>query len=555
MIACRQARQVSAIGAESRKIDACQTALTLLPVVTTPPPLYSVAIDDMLGPYPADDFVISTGRDSKNAVLPQALWYFQDEVIAVAKAGHARAGFTPGVTAAQDVAVWADTHAPGLPQEYPPLIWVAAPDVIHGARLNADASRLIAGGDSRTFDVVPKIPLNRSYYDASSVAYFAARTLTMRGTALDDRFVARTLWPDDFRLDPSAPPRDIAATPRAFRRLVREEPRGGAQSPFAASTLWERTPGARTWRDRSVLAIMLNGAQGDDDEAHGGHFALVTGRVGGDGAMGSWLANNFYTLDSFSEKGIVAAPTPLDNYLADLNSGQAWYRPSYLLVAVLANDRVSTFVQSALDRTYNQLYRHQLVYQHATMNCASISVDAMRAMGWNVPARGATGRLLAAISLPYFAVQERSLDKAVQTYDYLTEDRTRLFPAAAFEDSGADLLRLARGRRRPRDAFERMLAEDLDALVFLRVPQIPSSRAWGDYPIVTAWEYTARLPSDPEALQIVPVPPRPFPDHLRDPDLLPPADRRGERALAVWAVLSVVGIPWLLWRWWQGRRQ
>jgi len=553
MIACRQARQVSAIDAESGKIDACRTALTLIPVVTTPPPLHNVAADGMLGPYPAEDFVISTGRDSKNAALPQALWYFQGEVIALAKGGHPRAGFTPGVTAQQDVAAWAATHAPGMAPVYPPLIWVAARDVIHGARLNADASRLIAGRDTQDFDVVPKIPLNRSYYDASSVAFFAARTITMRGTLLDERFVARTLWPEDFRLDPSAPPRDIAATPRAIRRLVREEPRGGAQSPFSASALWERTPGARAWRDKSVLAIMLNGAQGDDDEAHGGHFALVTGRIGGDGAMGSWLANNFYTLDAFSEKGIVAAPTPLDNYLADLNSGQAWYRPSYLLVAILANDRVATFVQSALVRTYNQLYRHQLVYQHATMNCASISVDAMRAMGWNVPARGPTSRLLAAISLPYFAVQERSLDKAVQTYDYLTEDRTRLFPAAAFEDSCADLLRLARGRRRPRDAFERMLAQDIDALVFMRVPQIPSSRAWGDYPIVTAWEYTARVPSDPEEQQIVPVPPRPFPNRLRDPDLLPPARRRGERALAVWAVLSVIGIPWLLWRRWRMR--
>ena len=80
---------------------------------------------------------------------------------------------------------------------------------------------------------------------------------------------------------------------------------------------------------------MLNGAQGDDDEAHAGHFALVTGRVQDDGAIGDWLVNNFYTLDTESEKGILAAPVPLDNYLADLNAGQAWYRPSYMLVAVL----------------------------------------------------------------------------------------------------------------------------------------------------------------------------------------------------------------------------
>ena len=35
---------------------------------------------------------------------------------------------------------------------------------------------------------------------------------------------------------------------------------------------------------------MLNGAQGDDDEAHGGHFALVTGRIGARGAIGDWIA-------------------------------------------------------------------------------------------------------------------------------------------------------------------------------------------------------------------------------------------------------------------------
>jgi hypothetical protein len=509
--------------------------------------------DGLLGPYPAENFVISTGRDDKNASLPQALWYFADETIALPSTAQSVARFTPGVTARSDVAAWAATHAPGAPIDYPPLIWVAAPDILHGARLSVDGSRLAAGQEKWSFDTVAKIPLNRAYYDASSAAFLAARTMSTRGTAHGDRFVARTLWPEDFRVDLAAPLRQVAATPHGIRRLVREEPQGGAQSPFAAFTLWERTAGTRTWRDKPVLALMLNGAQGDDDEAHGGHFAIVTGRVGHDGAMSNWLVNNFYTLDAYSEKGIIAAPTPLDNYLADLNSGQAWYRPSYLLVAVLADDRAADYVQSALSRVYNQFYRHQLAYQHATMNCASISVDVLRALGWKMRVRGPTSRLLAAVSLPYFAVQERSIERAVQTYDYLTEDRTRLFPAAAFEDIGTDLLLLARGRRRPAGAFERALARDLDALVFLRVPQIPSSRAWGDYPIVTAWEYTARIPSDPAKQQIVPVPPRPFPPTLRDPDLLPPPRRRGERALAVWAVLSVVGIPWLFWRWWRAR--
>ena len=100
-----------------------------------------------------------------------------------------------------------------------------------------------------------------------------------------------------------------------------------------------------------------------------------------------------------------------------------------------------------------------------------------------------------------------------------------------------------------------MLGDDIDALVFLRVPQIPSSRAWGDYPVVTAWEYNARFPADPKLQKIIPVPPRPFPEEMRDPDLLPPPRRQGETAVAIWAVLSIVGIPWLLWKWWKQRAE
>jgi hypothetical protein len=207
-----------------------------------------------------------------------------------------------------------------------------------------------------------------------------------------------------------------------------------------------------------------------------------------------------------------------------------------------------------LARVYNQFYRRQFVYRHGSMNCASISVDLLRALGWNVAARGPTSRTLAALSVPYFALRERSADKAAQIYDYFAEDRTRLFPAAAFEEIGADLLRLAtRAKREGSTPFEAALAEDLEAVVFMRIPQLPSSRAWGDYPVVTTWEYHQRLPSDPAKRQVVPVPPRPFPERLRDPDLLPPARVRGEVALTLWALLTVVGIPWLIWRWWRKR--
>ncbi|HKE39927.1 MAG TPA: hypothetical protein VKG21_08825, partial [Casimicrobiaceae bacterium] len=263
------------------------------------PSLSASALSDArLGLFRGSDFVIPTGRISNSAVIDKALWYFRDEVIAVPRAGLPVAGYTTGVTAMQDIVDWARSHNSGAPIDYPPLLWIAARDIVHGARLSSNGSRINGPGGDCAFGVVPKIPLNRSYYNEASVAFFAARSTTIRGHSDGERFIARTIWPNDFRLDFAAPVRRIEATPLALRALAREHPRGGAQSPFTATALWERDPDARDWTDKPVLAIVLNGAQGDDDEAHGGHFALTTGYVGRDGAIGDWIANNFYTLDS-----------------------------------------------------------------------------------------------------------------------------------------------------------------------------------------------------------------------------------------------------------------
>jgi len=302
---------------------------------------------------------------------------------------------------------------------------------------------------------------------------------------------------------------------------------------------------------RPVLAFMVNGAQGDDDEAHGGHFAIVTGRVDADGAIGDWLVNNFYTLDAESEKGILAAPLPLDNYLGDLNSGQAWYRPSYMLVAVLKDERAAVLVQSALGRVYNQFYRHQLVYYHPTDNCASISVDTLRALGWDVPTRGPTSRVVAWAGFPLIAAKELSIAKAKLAFDYLHADQTRLLPAVALEEIFASLRALTANAASNAFAggpLAQMLAQDVDALVFMRFPQFPSSRAFGDAPAVTTWEYRTRVPSDPALAQIVPVPPRPFPDRLRDPDLLPPPRHASDAAAWTWgAVLAAIVAAAIAW--------
>jgi hypothetical protein len=508
-----------------------------------------------LGPFPSSDFVVTTGSTA-DGLIRQARWYFRDETIAVPAPGLRVAGFAAGVPANDDLRGWAAARDSGDPPDHPPLVWIGAPHVVAHATLDAGARRLATREGDLEFRLVPKIPLNRSYFDVASAEFFRARPIKVRGTVAEGSIEARVLWPEDFRLATLPPMRplraDVPATV-ALRERMRADPRGGARSPFAATTLWRRDKAGDDLRRKSIVAFMVNGAQGDDDEAHAGHFALVTGRVQDDGAIGDWLANNFYTLDQESEKGILAAPVPLDNYLADLNAGQAWYRPTYVVVAVLSDARAAELLQSGLARVYNQFWRHQLVYYHPSRNCTSISLDALRSLGWPVPARKATPRLLAALALPWLVLRERSLAKAMLACDYAIEDPARLLPAAAFEEITASLLELA-GKREAEGKLAAMLATDLDALVYLQIPQLPSSRAWGDAPVVTLREYRARLPRDPRQYKIIPVPPRPFPESLRDPDLLPPPVPPSEIFAALWAVVSIVGIPWIIGRWWRRRR-
>ena len=511
-----------------------------------------------LGLYPAADFRVTTGSHTDVGISRQALWYFRGESIAVPTNGKPIASFTPGVRVDDDLRGWLEARRDSVASDHPPLVWIAAPDVVAGARVADNGTELATAEGDLAFRLTPRIALNRSYYDASSVRYFSMRPTKVRGTIASGAIVARTLWPEEFRLAQLPPLRPLSPdrhTALALRERVRADPEGGARSPFAAEALWRRVGASDDLRGRAVIGIMLNGAQGDDDEAHAGHFALVTGRVQEDGAIGDWLVNNFYTLDSESEKGILAAPVPLDNYLADLNAGQGWYRPSCMLVAVLSGDRASMLLQSALGRVYNQFWRHQIVYYHPTTNCTSISVDALSSLGWDIPPRGPTSRLSAVAGFPWLVVRERSVTRAMLTADYLWTEQSRLLPAAAFEQIGESLFALATRSldEEPRGTLESMLAADLDALVYLQFPQFPSSRAWGDAPVATLREYRQRLPRNPAQLKTVPVPPRPFPAALHDADLLPPAAPPSEWIAAFWGILSVAGIPWVVRRWWRRR--
>lgn len=232
--------------------------------------------------------------------------------------------------------------------------------------------------------------------------------------------------------------------------------------------------------------------------------------------------------------------------MADLNSGQSWYRPSYMLVAVLKQPRAASLYQQAIGRVYNHFYRHDFVYRHATANCAGISIETLRSLGWQIPEQGPTSRLKAAVALPYMAIKDGSLESGYKAFDYLTAEQTDLYPFVAFEAAGHDLLRRV-SLGQANSPFERMLAEDLEALIYVRIPQFPSSRAVGQAPVASIDEYMKRAPEDKAQWKIVPVPPRPFPAELKDPQA--PDEGPRPASLAVYAYGGFLGITTLgFWR-------
>jgi hypothetical protein len=504
-----------------------------------------------LGLYEGRDFRLVDGPCADCATIPQALWYFRDDMIAVAQ--ERPAAFTQRSKAQDDIREWVFKHPRG-DRSRPPLVWVGSPLVAEGMRLEEGGQAMLAADGSRaSFSVVPKIATNLSYYDASSVQHFANRAMRLRGRMEKDGFVARTIWPEDYDLDFDKLAYKPLSAGETLSTLVRAES-GGARLPLATQVIWQRDPkAAREWAGKPVLAFMLNGAQGDDDEAHGGHFAVATGVFGARGEWGDWLVNNFYNLDSVSEKGIIASTLPMDAYMADLNSGQSWYRPSYMLVAVLKQDRVPALYQEAIGRVYNHFYRHDFTYRHATANCAGISLQTLRSLGWNIPEEGPTSRAKALAALPYMAVKDMSLESGRKAYDYLSAEQTDLYPFVAFDAIGRDLLlRVTTGRAKD-TPYEHALSEDLEALLYVRIPQFPSSRAFGQAPVASIDEYMKRAPQDKSQWKIVPVAALPFPQGMKDSNA--PAEAPAPSLYAVSAYGGILGIGAIgAWRRW-GRRK
>lgn len=428
---------------------------------------------------------LTTGNCEQCKLSPQAKWYFENEIIALSPA-------TPSVIILPN---WLQ-KLPEIRDDTP--VWIASPELIKSAILHASDQMIeLPDGQRLAFQTVAKIPQNQSYWNETTSNFFSNQTIRLRGERIENRFVARTVWPSEFSINNF---QLLPLNPEESLQTLVQADDGGVQQPHQSRLLWERTAGtALNSAGKTVIGLMLNGAQGDDHEALAGHFAVVTGQFNADGSYHDWLVNNFYNLETVSEKGIIAAVTPMDNYLADLNAGQNYYRPSYMLVATLKNGQSATEFQQSINQVMNHFYRHSFIYNHADANCTGISIDTLRALGWDIPTRGINGYIKAIGAYFYTAITEADLHAARQVYDYLTTETTRLLPAVAFDAIGEDLMQLTAAEPpRTLSAYEQSLAESIEAIWFVRIPQIPSSRAFGNAPIYSVNEYLETAPADRE---------------------------------------------------------
>jgi len=445
--------------------------------------------DGRLGLHPATAFRLADGNCGDCPTPVAALWHFPDEVIAV-----------PG-TAVAAMDAW---MSPAGAQSPPPsLVWIGAPEVIDQAVVATDGLTATVDGAVLPLALPPRNPLDRSKVDSTTARFFSARTVRLRGSggSQDGRsvFVARTIWPHDSRLrrnDLSLDPlsQDELLTKLIAAQVVSEK------SAFPARLLFESTPGANGgWAGKPVIALVLSGAQGDDPGAGAGHLGVATGYFGPDGEWSDWLVENFYPHRVSTIKGIVSASVPMDNYLLDLNSGQLLFRPGYMLVAILRRPDAAHQIQAALHRTMLDHYCREIEYDAASRNSTAMSVDPIRELGWRIPTAGHTSRVAGLLGAPLAAGSQASLSAGRDFFRGMSTETTRLLPRIAFEVAGHDLLYLVQARPPATELtdFERLLVDDVEAVLFVRLPQIPSTRKYGTYPVRSLLEFGERVRSDP----------------------------------------------------------
>jgi hypothetical protein len=177
--------------------------MTTLPAAATSALPRDALTDGRLGLYDAQDFQAVRPPCADCNAAPQALWYFESELVALPLRDPA--GFDAARPAQDDVRNWAQSNRWQPDAQHPSPVWLGSPHIAQSARLDRDGRTITWNDGTRAaFSLVPQLPSNVSWFNADSVAWLQGQPLTLRGTLGGGDFTARTLWPGSFDIDPAA---------------------------------------------------------------------------------------------------------------------------------------------------------------------------------------------------------------------------------------------------------------------------------------------------------------------------------------------------------------
>lgn len=430
------------------------------------------------GIYPQNEFRLEHSKCTNCLYEKYINWYFSNEYF-----------YAPSASTKAPVVNTSKSGLDDLVENehtLPAVVWVGAKDKISNASILPKDSVIIDNDLNKQFKY--RLPVKMegvvNFWDSSSDDFFSKRNVRVTGEIQDQFFLTKTFWPIDYKLSIDSPA-EALSNQEFIESFVREPV--DFKTPYTQTVLWKNASSFNA--PKYIVAFVLNGGEGNG--RNGGHFSIGTGILEKDGDYSSILINNFYNL-SDNDKGIIAAPTPLDKYLGDVNSGQSFYRSTYITFAVFDSPKVPQQIQSALNRLYVHYYRGDFDYHPALNNCSGISLDVVRALGWNVSANYPDYWWLSYIAYSYALLKNRDIDLAQTAMYFVGEESTRLLPAQVFKHITLDLLSIASNRSVSNTPMVNSIQKDLSSIHLVRIPQFPSARFLGEPPVFSVQEYLKR---------------------------------------------------------------
>ena len=168
-----------------------------------PPAGVHDALEWPLGLHRGQDFRLANGQCADCPTIPQALFYFRDQVIAVPRPGLTLSGHSTMLRGKDDVRAWA-ASAEARQLAYPGVVWLGAPQLLPEATFSPDGASLRLPGGARPASAADAENSHQPVVFRCQFTRFFRRQIRARARQPGASrrpaatYTARTIWPNDF---------------------------------------------------------------------------------------------------------------------------------------------------------------------------------------------------------------------------------------------------------------------------------------------------------------------------------------------------------------------